>query len=657
MILLTGQSLQWFSERMNDCKGFSSIRYTAFRAVNSRSEGPPCAAFFVAFIFRPRRGERSVSGELVEYRNIAIISHVDHGKTTLVDGLLRQTLELGHGQEISERAMDSNVLERERGITILAKNTAVEYEGVKINIVDTPGHTDFGGEVERVLGMVDGCLLLVDAADGPMPQTRFVLRKAIELGLKPIVVVNKVDRPDARPDEVVNLTFDLMADLGASDEQLDFPILYTVAREGRAFKDLDEPQDDMRELFETVLEEIPVPEVDLTAPFQMLVTNLDYSEYLGRIVVGRVRRGEVRRGESVNLIHKDGTMTRTRVVQPFTHLGLQRIEVEEVGAGDIVALSGIENAQIGETIADLDVPEALPAISVDEPTVSMTFGPSTSPFAGREGKYVTSRHLRDRLKREVQTNVSLRVEEWRPDEFEVSGRGELHLSILLETMRREGYEVQVGAPRVIVREVEGKECEPFEHLVIDVPERFASTVIGVLSGRKGQLVDVEPQGSRTRIEFEIPARALFGFRTQFLSMTQGEGIMSHVFDGYAPWAGDLKTRQNGSLVASESGSAFAYSIWKLQDRGDFFITPATQVYVGMVVGENNRTGDLNVNVCKNKKLTNVRSSGADDALNLTPVRKLTLEDALEYISEDELVEITPKSIRLRKKILEPGMRK
>ena len=593
----------------------------------------------------------------MEYRNIAIISHVDHGKTTLVDALLRQTLELGHGQEISERAMDSNVLERERGITILAKNTAVEYEGVKINIVDTPGHTDFGGEVERVLGMVDGCLLLVDAAEGPMPQTRFVLRKAIELGLKPIVVVNKVDRMDARPDEVVDLTFDLMADLGASDEQLDFPILYAVAREGKAFRSLDEPQVDMRELFETVLEEIPAPEVDLTAPFQMLVTNLDYSEYLGRIVIGRVRRGEVRRGEPVNLIHKDGTMTRTRVVKPFTHLGLERIEVDEVGAGDIVALSGIENAQIGETIADIDDPEALPIITVDEPTVSMTFGPSTSPFAGKEGKYVTSRHLRDRLEREIQTNVSLRVEELRPDEFEVSGRGELHLSILLETMRREGYEVQVGAPRVIVREVEGKKYEPFEHLVIDLPERFASPVIGMLSGRKGQLVDVEPQGSRTRIEFEIPARALFGFRTQFLTMTQGEGIMSHVFDGYAPWAGDLKTRQNGSLVASEAGSAFAYSIWKLQDRGVFFITPSTQVYVGMVVGENNRDNDLNVNVCKNKKLTNVRSAGADDALNLTPVRKLTLEDALEYIGEDELVELTPKSIRLRKKVLEPGMRK
>ena len=593
----------------------------------------------------------------MDYRNIAIISHVDHGKTTLVDALLRQTLELGHGQEIVERAMDSNVLEKERGITILAKNTAVEYGGVKINIVDTPGHTDFGGEVERVLGMVDGCLLLVDAAEGPMPQTRFVLRKAIELGLKPIVIINKIDRQDARPEEVVDLTFDLMADLGASDEQLDFPILYAVAREGCAFKDMDAPRDDMQELFETVLEEIPAPGTDLEAPFQMLVTNLDYSDYLGRIVIGRVQRGEVRKGEFVNLVHKNGTMTKTRVVQPFTHLGLQRIEADTVGAGDIVALSGIEDAQIGETVADLADPEALPIITVDEPTVSMTFGPNTSPFAGKEGRYVTSRHLRDRLMREVQTNVSLRVEELRPEEFEVSGRGELHLSILLETMRREGYEVQVGSPRVIVREIEGKKHEPFEHLVLDVPERFSSTIIGTLSGRKGQLVDVEPQGSRTRIEFKIPARALFGFRTQFLSMTQGEGIMSHVFDGYAPWAGDLKTRTNGSMVASEAGTAYAYSIWKLQERGVFFIQPATDVYVGMVVGSYSRENDLNINVCKNKKLTNVRSAGADDALNLTPVRKLTLEDALEYIGEDELVEITPESIRLRKKVLEPGMRK
>jgi len=592
----------------------------------------------------------------MDYRNIAIIAHVDHGKTTLVDGMLTQTLVLGHGQEITERAMDSNALEKERGITILSKNTAVEYGGVKINIVDTPGHADFGGEVERVLGMVDGCLLLVDAAEGPMPQTRFVLRKAIELGLKPIVVINKIDRQDARPEEVVDLTFDLMAELGASDEQLDFPILYAIAREGRVFENLDEPRDDMRELFETILAQIPAPEVGLADPFQMLVANLDYSDYLGRIVVGRVRRGKVRRGEFVNLMHKDGTMTKTRVVQPFTHLGLHRIEAEEVGAGDIVALSGIEDAQIGETVADLADPEALPVITVDEPTVSMTFQPNTSPLAGKEGRYVTSRHLHERLMREVQTNVSLRVEELRPDEFKVSGRGELHLSILLETMRREGYEVQVGSPQVITREIDGKRHEPIEHLVIDVPEQFASNLIGVLSSRKGQLADMEPQGSRIRIEFKIPSRALFGFRTQFLSMTQGEGIMNHVYDGYAPWAGDLKTRQNGSLVAMEAGSSFAYSIWKLQERGSF-ITPATEVYVGMVVGENSRENDLNINVCKNKKLTNVRSAGADDALNLTPPRKMTLEDALEYIGEDELVEITPASIRLRKKVLEPSMRK
>lgn len=593
----------------------------------------------------------------MEYRNIAIIAHVDHGKTTLVDGLLKQTLELKHGEEIAERAMDSNDLERERGITILAKNTAVEYNGIKINIVDTPGHADFGGEVERVLGMVDGCLVLVDAAEGPMPQTRFVLKKAIELGLKPIVVVNKIDRQDARPEEVVNLTFDLMAELGANDDQLDFPVLYAIAREGKAFRDLEQPRDDFKELFDMVLEKIPAPAVDLEAPFQMLVTNLDYSEYLGRIVLGRVQRGTVKKGEFVQLMHKDGTMTKTRVVQPFTHLGLKRIEVDEVGAGDIVALAGIEDAQIGETVADLADPEALPIITVDEPTVSMTFQPNTSPFAGKEGKYVTSRHINDRLKKEVMTNVSLRVEEVRPDEFVVSGRGELHLSILLETMRREGYEVQVGSPRVITRDIDGVKHEPIEHLVIDVPEQHASTVIGVLGGRKGQMVNMEPQGTRTRVEFKIPARALFGFRTQFLSMTQGEGIMSHIFDGYAPWAGDLKTRQNGSLVSMEDGTAFAYSIWKLQDRGNFFIDAGQEVYVGMIVGENAREQDMNVNVCKNKKLTNVRSSGADEALTLIPPKRLTLEDALEYIADDELVELTPQSIRLRKKILNPSMRK
>ncbi|MFB9992486.1 translational GTPase TypA [Deinococcus oregonensis] len=593
----------------------------------------------------------------MEYRNIAIIAHVDHGKTTLVDGLLKQTLKLGHGEEIAERAMDSNDLEKERGITILAKNTAVEYKGIKINIVDTPGHADFGGEVERVLGMVDGALVLVDAAEGPMPQTRFVLRKAIELGLKIVVVINKIDRQDARIEEVVNLTFDLMAELGASDDQLDFPILYAVARDGKAYKDLENPQEDMHELFEMVLEYIPSPPVKVDEPFQMVVTNLDYSEYLGRIVLGRIQRGTVKKGEFVQLIHKDGSMTKSRIVQPFTHMGLRRIEADSVSAGDIVALAGIEDAQIGETVADLADPEALPIITVDEPTVSMTFQPNTSPFAGKEGKYVTSRHLNDRLKREVMTNVSLKVEELRPDEFKVSGRGELHLSILLETMRREGYEVQVGSPQVIIREIEGEKHEPVEHLVIDVPEHHSSSVIGILSSRKGQMVNMEPQGKRTRVEFKIPSRALFGFRTQFLSMTQGEGIMSHIFDGYAPWAGELKTRQNGSLVSMEDGTAFAYSIWKLQDRGNFFIDAGADVYVGMIVGENAREQDMNVNVCKNKKLTNVRSSGADDALTLIPPKRMSLEDALEYISDDELVELTPQSIRLRKKVLNPSMRK
>ncbi|RTR25808.1 translational GTPase TypA [Deinococcus radiophilus] len=593
----------------------------------------------------------------MEYRNIAIIAHVDHGKTTLVDGLLKQTLELKHGEEIAERAMDSNDLERERGITILAKNTAVEYKGVKINIVDTPGHADFGGEVERVLGMVDGCLVLVDAAEGPMPQTRFVLRKAIELGLKPIVVVNKIDRGDARPTDVVDMTFDLMAELGANEDQLDFPVLYAIAREGKAFKELESPKDDFHELFDMVLEHIPAPEVDVEAPFQMVVTNLDYSEYLGRIVLGRVQRGTVKKGEFVQLIHKDGSMTKTRVVQPFTHMGLKRIEVDEVSAGDIVALAGIEDANIGETVADANNPEALPIITVDEPTVSMVFQPNTSPFAGKEGKFVTSRQLNERLAREIMTNVSLKVEEIRPDEFKVSGRGELHLSILLENMRREGFEIQVGAPQVIYREIDGVRHEPVEHVVIDVPEQHASTVIGVLGARKGQMVHMEPQGSRTRVEFKVPSRALFGFRTQFLSMTQGEGILSHVYDSYQPYAGDLKTRQNGSLVSMEDGVAFAYSIWKLQDRGNFFIDAGQDVYVGMIVGENAREQDMNVNVCKNKKLTNVRSSGADDALTLIPPRRLSLEDALEYIAEDELVELTPKSIRLRKKILNPSMRK
>jgi GTP-binding protein len=591
-----------------------------------------------------------------EFRNIAIIAHVDHGKTTLVDGMLKQTHTFRDNQVVAERVMDSNDLERERGITILSKNTAVLFHDIKINIMDTPGHADFGGEVERVLGMVDGCLLLVDAAEGPMPQTRFVLKKALELGLHPIVVINKIDRKDERITEVVNLTFDLMANLGATDEQLDFPIIYAIAREGRAFADLNVPKDDLDELFELIVKHVPPPATEIDKPFQMLVTNLDYSDYLGRIALGRITRGKVKRNEYVMLMHKDGSTSKARVSQPFTHMGLQRLEVEEVYAGDIVALSGLEDVGVGDTVADFADPEALPTITVDEPTVSMTFGPNTSPFAGKEGKYVTSRHIRDRLFKEAQTNVSLRVEE-KGEDYVVSGRGELHLSILIETMRREGYELQVSTPQVITRMIDDVNHEPYEHLVIDVPEGKMGPVMETLGSRKGDMINMDNQGGRVRLEYKIPARSLFGFRTHFLTMTQGEGIMNHVFDGYAPIAGEIKTRQNGSLVAMEPGNAFAYAIWKLEDRGVFFIEPGADVYVGLIVGSNGRAGDLNVNVCKSKKLTNMRTSGADDAVSLTPVRPMSLEEALEYISDDELVEVTPQSIRLRKRVLEPNMRK
>ena len=592
-----------------------------------------------------------------EFRNIAIIAHVDHGKTTLVDGLLKQTHTFREGAEVQDRVMDSNALERERGITILAKNTAVEYHGIKINIMDTPGHADFGGEVERVLGMVDGCLLLVDAAEGPMPQTRFVLKKALELGLRPIVVINKIDRKDQRITEVVNLTFDLMADLGATDEQLDFPIIYAIAREGKAFKDLEQPKEDLDELFDLIVAHVPPPSIELDKPFQMLVTNLDYSDYLGRIAVGRIRRGKVKRGEYVMLCHKDGTTSKAKVSQTFTHMGLNRLEVDEVYAGDVVALAGLEDVTVGETVADFAEPEALPILTVDEPTVSMTFGPNTSPFAGKEGKYVTSRHIRDRLHKEALTNVALRVED-HGEEYKVSGRGELHLSILIETMRREGYEMQVSTPQVITRQDDtGQTLEPYEHLVIDVPETKMGSVMETLGARRGDMINLENNAGRVRLEYKIPARSLFGFRTQFLTMTQGEGIMNHVFDGYATQQGEIKTRQNGSLVAMEAGPSFPYAIWKLEERGDFFIEPGTEVYVGMIVGGNNRSGDLNVNVCKSKKLTNMRTTGSDDAVTLTPVKPMSLEEALEYIADDELVEVTPKSIRLRKRILEPNMRK
>ncbi|CAN5903154.1 translational GTPase TypA [soil metagenome] len=591
------------------------------------------------------------------YRNIAIVAHVDHGKTTLVDGLLRQSHIFRENQVVAERVMDSNDIERERGITILAKNTAVEWDDVKINIVDTPGHADFGGEVERALNMVDGVLLLVDAAEGPMPQTRFVLKKALALGLKPVVVINKIDRKDARPDEVVDLTFDLMVDLGASDEQLDFPIVYAVAREGKAWLELDKPGDTLVPLFETILQHIPAAEVDLDAPFQLQVANLDYSDYMGRIAVGRVVRGRAKKGEMMARIMRDGTVQQARVTKIFTYYGLQQVEVEEISAGDIVALSGLENVQIGDTLTDPSAPEALPVQKVDEPTVSVTFSPNTSPFAGTEGKYVTSRHLKERLDRELLTNVALRVEDLGGESFRVSGRGELHLSILIEQMRREGYELSVSRPEVIMKVVDGVQYEPFEHVIVDVPTVSMGAVMESLASRKGELVNMaQDETGRARLEFSIPSRSLFGYRTGFLSMTQGEGLLNHTFDGYEPYAGELKTRQGGSLVSMEAGEAYAYSLNKLQDRGIFFVEPGTDVYVGMILGANAKPQDLNINVTKNKKLTAVRVKLKDENTSLIPVKKLTLEEALEYIAADELVEVTPKSIRLRKSILEPNQR-
>jgi GTP-binding protein len=591
------------------------------------------------------------------YRNIAIIAHVDHGKTTLVDGLLRQSHIFRDNQVVEERVMDSNALERERGITILAKNTGVEWNGVKINIVDTPGHADFGGEVERALGMVDGVLLLVDAAEGPMPQTRFVLKKALARGLKPIVVINKIDRKDARPDAVVDLTFDLMVELGASDKQLDFPVLYAIARDGKAWTELEKPGEDLAPLFEAVLEHTPAPDADPEAPFLLQVANLDYSDYLGRIAVGRVLRGRATTGDTVARAAADGSVLRARLTKVYSHLGLQRVEVEEAHAGDIVAISGMEQVQIGDTLSDPDHVEVLPVMEVDQPTVAVTFSPNTSPFAGREGRFVTSRHIGDRLKRELLTNVALRVEELGGELYRVAGRGELHLSILIEQMRREGYEFSVSRPEVILKEVDGVKHEPFEHVVADVPVDAMGSVMESLSSRRGALLNLEQGEGRARLEFSMPSRALFGYRTIFLSMTQGEGLLSHVFDGYEPLAGEIRTRQGGSLVAMEPGEAFAYSIFKLQDRGTFFIEPTTEVYVGMIVGAHARHGDLNINVSKNKKLTNVRASGSDENITLVPPKRLTLEEALEYIADDELVEVTPKNIRLRKRVLDPSMRK
>lgn len=591
-------------------------------------------------------------------RNIAIIAHVDHGKTTLVDGMLRQSGIFRENEQVQERVMDSNDLERERGITILAKNTSVRYKGMKINIVDTPGHADFGGEVERVLKMVDGVLLLVDAFEGPMPQTRFVLRKALQLNLKPIVVINKIDRPEARPAEVIDEVLDLFIELGADDEQLEFPVVYASSREGYAVLEPEDEKKDLEPLFKTIIEYVPAPSGDVDKPLQLLVSNIDYDDYVGRIAIGRIDRGKVITGQQAAVCQKNGNIYQAKVSRLYKFEGLKRVEADEAEVGDIVAVSGITAINIGETICDASTPEPLPFVNIDEPTLSMTFSVNNSPFAGREGTFVTSRHLRDRLFKELETNVSLRVEETdSPDAFKVSGRGELHLSILIETMRRQGYEFQVSKPKVIMKEIDGVECEPVEFLTIDVPEDYMGVVMEKLGARKAEMVNMHSAAEGyMRLEFKIPARGLIGYRSEFLTDTKGNGIMNHVFYGYEPYKGDIASRQRGSLVAWEDGEAVTYGLYNAQERGTLFITPGTKVYEGMIVGENARNEDIVVNVCKKKHVTNMRAAGSDEALRLTPPRILSLEQALEFISDDELVEITPKNIRLRKKILDTEQR-
>ena len=593
-----------------------------------------------------------------DIRNIAIIAHVDHGKTTLVDALLRQSNVFRTNERVQERVMDSNDLEKERGITILSKNTAIVYNDVKINIVDTPGHADFGGEVERVLKMVDSVILVVDAYEGTMPQTKFVLKKALELGLKPIVVINKIDRHDARPVEVIDEVFDLFVELGAEDEQLDFSIVYCSAREGYAKLDVDDESDNMGPLFNTIIEKVKAPEGFVDMPLQMLVTTIDSSEYVGRICIGKIERGVIKKNQNVTILHRDGTSHNVKVSGLFVYHGLKRVEVEEAKLGDIVAVSGLGEVNIGETIADSGTPEALPFVEIDEPTISMNFLVNDSPFAGREGEYVTSRHLRDRLMRELETNVSLRVEELSPDTFKVSGRGELHLSILIETMRREGYEFQVSKPTVIFKEKRGKTLEPIEYLTIDVPEEFMGAVIQKLGPRKAEMINMTSAvNGYVRIEFSVPSRGLIGFRNEFLTDTKGNGIMNSILEGYEEYKGDIPQRSRGSLVVFETGEAITYGLYNAQERGNLFIEPGTPVYEGMIAGECSRAEDIEVNVCKKKHLSNTRSSGADDALKLTPVRKMSLEQSLEFINNDELVEVTPKTIRMRKRILNPEMRK
>jgi len=591
-------------------------------------------------------------------RNIAIIAHVDHGKTTLVDGMLRQSGIFRENEQVQERVMDSNDLERERGITILAKNTAVNYNGVKINIVDTPGHADFGGEVERVLKMVDGVLLLVDAFEGTMPQTRFVLRKALQLHLKPIVVINKIDRPEARPHDVVDDVLELFIELGADDDQLEFPVVYSSSRDGYAINDLDDEKVDLKPLFDMIIDKVPAPSGYRNKPLQLLVSSIDYDEYVGRIAIGRVERGTVKSGQQAVICKKDGTLQSAKISRLYTFEGLKRAEAQDATLGDIVAVSGVGDITIGDTICDVEAPEPLPFVDIDEPTISMTFSVNNSPFAGREGTFVTSRHLRDRLYKELETNVSLRVEETdSADAFKVSGRGELHLSILIETMRRQGYEFQVSKPRVIFKEINGETYEPVEYLIIDVPEDFMGVVMEKLGIRRAEMVNMHSatQGYM-RLEFKIPARGLIGYRSEFLTDTKGNGIMNHIFHGFEPYKGETPIRQRGSMVAWEEGEAVTYGLYNAQERGSLFIEPGTKVYEGMIVGENSRAEDIVINVCKRKHVTNMRASGSDEALRLTPPQAMSLEQSLEFIAEDELVEITPKSIRLRKKVLDTEMR-
>ncbi len=591
-------------------------------------------------------------------RNVAIIAHVDHGKTTLVDALFRQAGVYRSNERVTERAMDSNELERERGITILAKNTAVHYGDILINIVDTPGHADFGGEVERVLSMVDGVVLLVDAAEGPLPQTRFVLRKAFERGLPPVVVINKIDRADARAKEVLNEVYDLFIDLDATEEQIEFPVLFTSGRAGTASVDLDTPGEDLRPLFDAIVRHVPPPAGDADAPLQMLVANLDSSEYLGRIAIGRIFNGRVKLNDPIVVLKLDGTAQETRVTKLFSFDGLKRVENTDAAAGDIICLAGIEDINIGETIADPEHRMAMPAIAVDEPTVSMVFGINTSPMAGREGQYLTSRHLRERLERELLGNVSLRVEGTdTPEQFKVLGRGELQLAILIEMMRREGFELQVSRPEIVVREIDGQRMEPVEDLVIDVAEEFQGVVISMCGTRRGTMTRMVNHGSgRARLEFRIPARGLIGFRSQFLTDTKGTGILNHIFAGWEPWHGPIPARATGVLVSDRAGAATAYAMANLQERGTMLIEPQTPVYEGMIVAEHSRTNDLDVNITKEKKQTNMRASTADEAIRIVPPRLLGLETAIEFINDDELVEVTPANIRLRKKILHHGLR-